>query len=45
MCAEVRYLFCFFVVAKVCFSLSIVEVECIVIIEITLQKEKHNYDF
>lgn len=41
MCAEVRYLFCFFVVAKVCFSLSIVEVERIVTIKVTLKKEKH----
>lgn len=35
-----RYLFCFFEVAKRCFSLSIVEVEGIVIIEVTLDKEK-----
>lgn len=38
-----RYLFCFFVVAKSCFSLSIVEVECIIIIEVTLQIEMYNY--
>lgn len=36
MFAEVRYLFCFFVVAKGCFSLSIVEVEHIITIEVTL---------
>lgn len=45
MYAEVRYLFCFFVVAKGCFSLSVVEVECIVVIEVTLQKEKHSYAY
>lgn len=40
MYVEVKYLFCFFVVAKCCFSLSIVEVECIIIIEVTLQNGK-----
>lgn len=43
MRVEVKYLFCFFVVAKCCFSLSIIEVKRIVIIEVTLQKEKHSY--
>lgn len=42
---EVRYLFCFFVVAKGCFSLSIVEVERIIVIEITLKKQKYNYAY
>lgn len=37
------YLFCFFVVAKGCFSLSIVEVERIIIIKVTLKIEKYNY--
>lgn len=42
MFTEVGYLFCFFVVAKGCFSLSIVEVKCIIIIEVTLWKDKHS---
>lgn len=39
MAAQLAYLFCLSVVSNRCFCLSIVEVECVIVVEITLKKK------
>lgn len=39
MAAQLAHLFCLSVVANRCFCLSIVEVECVIVVEVTLKKK------